>query len=30
LLRRPRKPRSFRDDPVRALKDRSEIVVGNA
>ena len=30
LLRRPRKPRSFREDPVGALKDRSEIVAGKA
>jgi len=30
LLRRPRKPRSFRDDPVGALKDRSEIVASKA
>jgi len=30
LLRRPRKPRSFRDDPVGALKDRGEIVAGKA
>ncbi len=30
LLRRPRKPRSFREHPVGALKDRSEIVAGKA
>jgi hypothetical protein len=30
LLRRPRKPRSFREDPVGALKDRSEIVASKA
>jgi enamine deaminase RidA (YjgF/YER057c/UK114 family) len=30
LLRRPRKPRSFREDPVGALKDRSEIVANKA
>src|SRR5215216_3623351 len=30
LLRRPRKPRSFREDPIGALKDRSEIVAGKA
>ena len=30
LLRRPRKPRSFREDPVGALKDRGEIVAGKA
>ena len=30
LLRRPRKPRSFRDDPMGALKDHSEIVAGKA
>src|ERR1700712_5171434 len=30
LLRRPRKPRSFRDDPIGALKDHSEIVAGKA
>jgi hypothetical protein len=30
LLRRPRKPRSFREDPVGALKDRSQIVAGKA
>jgi hypothetical protein len=30
LLRRPRKPRSFRDDPVGALKDRSEIMASKA
>lgn len=26
LLQRPRKPRSFREDPIGALKDHSEIV----
>jgi hypothetical protein len=30
LLRRQRKPRSFRDDPIGALKDHSEIVAGKA
>jgi hypothetical protein len=30
LLRRPRKPRSFREDPVGALKDRGEIVASKA
>ena len=30
LLRRPRKPRSFREDPVGALKDRSEMVANKA
>ena len=30
LLRRQRKPRSFREDPIGALKDRSEIVAGKA
>ena len=30
LLRRPRKPRSFREDPVGALKDRSEMVASKA
>ena len=30
LLRRPRKPRSFRADPIGALKDRSEMVAGKA
>ena len=30
LLRRPRKPRSFREDPVGALKDRGGIVAGKA
>ena len=30
LLRRPRKPRSFREDPVGALKDRGEMVAGKA
>jgi hypothetical protein len=30
LLRRPHKPRSFREDPVGALKDRGEIVAGKA
>jgi hypothetical protein len=30
LLRRQRKPRSFREDPIGALKDRSEIVAGRA
>ena len=30
LLRRPRKPRSFREDPIGALKDHGEIVAGKA
>jgi hypothetical protein len=30
LLRRQRKPRSFRDDPLGALKDHSEIVASRA
>jgi hypothetical protein len=30
LLRRQRKPRSFREDPIGALKDRSEIVAAKA
>lgn len=30
LLRRQRKPRSFREDPIGALKDRGEIVAGKA
>ena len=30
MLRRQRKPRSFREDPIGALKDRSEIVAGKA
>ncbi len=30
LLRRPHKPRSFREDPVGALKDRGEMVAGKA
>ena len=30
LLRRQRKPRSFREDPIGALKDHSEIVAGKA
>ena len=30
LLRRPRKPRSFREDPVGALKDRGELVANKA
>ncbi|HNP72894.1 MAG TPA: hypothetical protein PLO33_10185 [Kouleothrix sp.] len=30
LLQRQRKPRSFRDDPIGALKDRSEIVANKA
>ena len=30
LLRRQRKPRSFREDPIGALKDRSEMVAGKA
>jgi hypothetical protein len=30
LLGRKRKPRSFREDPIGALKDRSEIVAGRA
>lgn len=30
LLRRQRKPRSFREDPIGALKDRSQIVANKA
>jgi hypothetical protein len=30
LLRRQRKPRSFREDPIGALKDRGEIFAGRA
>jgi hypothetical protein len=30
LLRRQRRPRSFREDPIGALRDRSEIVAGKA
>jgi hypothetical protein len=30
LLRRPRKPRSFREDPIGALKDRGENVANKA
>jgi hypothetical protein len=30
LLRRQRKPRSFREDPIGALRDRGEIVAGKA
>ena len=30
LLRRQRKPRSFREDPIGALKDRGQIVAGRA
>lgn len=30
LLRRQRKPRSFREDPIGALKDRGEIVASRA
>jgi hypothetical protein len=30
LLRRQRKPRSFREDPIGALKDHSEIVANRA
>lgn len=30
LLGRRRKPRSFRDDPLGALKDRSEIIASKA
>lgn len=30
LLQRQRKPRSFRDDPIGALKDHSEIMAGKA
>lgn len=30
LLRRQRKPRSFREDPIGALKDRGEIVANKA
>ena len=30
LLQRKRKPRSFREDPIGALKDRSEIVANKA
>jgi hypothetical protein len=30
LLRRQRKPRSFREDPIGALKDRGGIVAGKA
>ena len=30
LLQRQRKPRSFREDPIGALKDRGEIVAGKA
>lgn len=29
-LRRQRKPRSFRDDPIGALKDRSELIADRA
>ena len=30
LLNRQRKPRSFREDPIGALKDRSELVASRA
>jgi hypothetical protein len=30
LLRRQQKPRSFREDPIGALKDRGELVAGKA
>jgi hypothetical protein len=30
VLRRKRKPRNFRDDPIGALKDHSEIVASKA
>jgi hypothetical protein len=30
LLRRQQRPRSFREDPIGALKDRGEIVAGKA
>ena len=30
LLQRQRKPRSFREDPIGALKDRSQIVANKA
>ena len=30
LINRQRKPRSFREDPIGALKDRSEIVANRA
>jgi hypothetical protein len=30
LLRRQRKPRSFRDDPIGALKDRGEMLADRA
>lgn len=30
LLRRERKPRSFREDPIGAIKDRSELLAGRA
>ncbi len=30
VMRRQRKPRSFREDPIGALKDRGEIVANKA